>query len=48
VLELNTGSITVSKRADLVAMPRKPFEDISVTEKVNFVMKDGVVYRDGK
>jgi tryptophan 2-monooxygenase len=48
MLELNTGSIIVGKRADLVAMPGNPFEDISVTEKVNFVMKDGVVYRDGK
>ncbi|MHC1761311.1 MAG: amidohydrolase family protein [Negativicutes bacterium] len=48
MLELNTGSITVGKRADLVAMPGNPFEDIAVTEKVNFVMKDGVVYRDDK
>lgn len=48
MLELNTGSITAGKRADLVAMPGNPFEDIAVTEKVNFVMKDGVVYRDDK
>lgn len=48
MLELNTGSIAVGKRADLVAMPGNPFEDISVTEKVSFVMKDGVVYRDDK
>ena len=46
MLDLNTGSIVAGKRADLVAMPGNPFEDISVTEKVNFVMKDGVVYRD--
>jgi tryptophan 2-monooxygenase len=48
MLELNTGSIIAGKRADLVAMPGNPFEDIAVTEKVNFVMKDGVVYRDDK
>ncbi len=48
MLELNTGSITVGKRADLVAMSGNPFDDISVTEKVNFVMKDGVVYRNDK
>lgn len=48
MLDLNTGSIVVGKRADLVAMPGNPFEDISVTEKVNFVMKDGVVYRNDK
>jgi len=48
MLDLNTGSIVAGKRADLVAMPGNPFEDISVTEKVSFVMKDGVVYRDDK
>lgn len=48
MLELNTGSISAGKIADLVAMPGNPFADISVTEKVNFVMKDGVVYRDEK
>ena len=48
MLDLNTGSITAGKRADLVAMPGNPFEDIAVTEKVNFVMKDGVVYRDDR
>lgn len=46
MLALNSGSIVAGNRADLVAMPGNPFEDISVTEKVNFVMKDGVVYRD--
>jgi imidazolonepropionase-like amidohydrolase len=45
---LDTGSIAVGKRADLVAVPGNPFEDISVTERVAFVMKDGVVYRDDK
>lgn len=48
MLELNTGSISVGKLADLVAMPGNPFEDISVTEKVGFVMKNGVVYRDDR
>lgn len=48
MLALNTGSITVGKRADLVAMSGNPFEDIAVTEKVTFVMKDGVVYRNDK
>ena len=46
MLELNTGSISAGKRADIVAMPGNPFADISVTEKVGFVMKDGVVYRN--
>jgi tryptophan 2-monooxygenase len=46
LLELNTGCIAPGKNADIVAMPGNPFEDISVTEKVRFVMKNGVVYRD--
>ena len=48
LLGLNTGSLVAGNRADLVAMPGNPFEDISVTENVVFVMKDGVVYRDDK
>ncbi len=48
MLKLNTGSISVGKWADLVAMPGNPFTDISVTEKVNFVMKSGVAYRNDK
>lgn len=48
MLELDTGSLIVGNRADLVAMTGNPFKDISVTEKVNFVMKDGVIYRDDK
>jgi imidazolonepropionase-like amidohydrolase len=31
--------------ADIVAVSGNPLEDISVTENVTFVMKDGVVYR---
>lgn len=46
LLHLNTGSISVGKYADIIAMPGNPFEDITVTEKVNFVMKNGKVYRN--
>ena len=48
LLSLNAGSIAPGKLADLVALPGNPFDDITVTEKVSFVMKDGVVYRDDK
>jgi len=48
MLGLNTGIIAPGKRADIVAMPGNPFEDISATEKVVFVMKDGVVYRNDR
>lgn len=36
------GSVESGKLADLVAVPGNPLEDISVTERVEFVMKDGV------
>lgn len=38
------GSLTPGKVADLVAVPGDPLADISVMERVVFVMKDGVVY----
>ncbi|HYK56334.1 MAG TPA: amidohydrolase family protein [Flavisolibacter sp.] len=39
------GILAVGKHADIVAMPGDPIADISVTAKVNFVMKSGNVYR---
>lgn len=39
------GVIEPGKRADIVAMPGDPLRDISTTLKVDFVMKDGTVYR---
>ncbi len=42
----NLGVIAEGKIADLIAMPGDPFSDIDVTGKVDFVMKDGVIYRD--
>jgi imidazolonepropionase-like amidohydrolase len=41
------GVLAPGKVADVVAMPGDPFEDISVTAKVDFVMKAGRVYRHG-
>lgn len=32
---------------DVVAVPGNPLDDITVMQKVGFVMKDGVVYKDG-
>jgi imidazolonepropionase-like amidohydrolase len=39
------GAIAPGKLADIVAMPGDPIADIRVTAKVDFVMKDGVVFR---
>ena len=40
------GVIAEAKIADLIAMPGDPFADIGVTGQVDFVMKDGVIYKD--
>jgi imidazolonepropionase-like amidohydrolase len=39
------GVIAVGKRADLIAVPGNPLDDIKVMEDVRFVMKQGTVYR---
>jgi imidazolonepropionase-like amidohydrolase len=39
------GSIEPGKLADIVAVPGDPLADITQMEKVNFVMKGGVVFR---
>jgi imidazolonepropionase-like amidohydrolase len=43
-----TGSIEAGKWADIVAVPGNPAEDIHATEKVMFVMKEGVIFKNGK
>ena len=40
------GSLASGKLADIVAMPGDPLADIAATANVDFVMKDGVVYRN--
>ncbi len=39
------GKLKPGYFADIIAVPGNPLDDISVLEKVNFVMKNGVVYR---
>ncbi|WP_235921069.1 Xaa-Pro dipeptidase [Foetidibacter luteolus] len=41
-----TGSISVGKFADIIAVATNPLDDIKALEKVGFVMKGGVVYKD--
>ncbi|GAP66244.1 amidohydrolase, imidazolonepropionase [Mizugakiibacter sediminis] len=44
--EKNLGSIAPGKYADVVAVPGNPLDDITLMQKVDFVMKDGQVYRN--
>jgi imidazolonepropionase-like amidohydrolase len=43
--EDQVGQLKAGYYADIVAVPGNPLEDITVVERVSFVMKDGVVYR---
>jgi imidazolonepropionase-like amidohydrolase len=42
-----TGTLEKSKLADVIAMPGDPTADITTTERVFFVMKDGKIIRNG-
>ena len=42
------GVLAPGKLVDIVAMPGDPIADISATAKVDFVMKDGIVYSDSR
>jgi len=44
----NLGTLEPGKFADVVAVPGDPLQDIAVMTKVDFVVKGGVVYRNGE
>lgn len=44
--EMGLGAIREGYLADIVAVKGNPLEDISVTERVTFVMKDGKIYKN--
>ena len=44
-MQSEVGTIEGGKLADIVAVPGDPLADVSVMEKVDFVMKGGAVYR---
>ena len=48
-LEREVGTIAVGKRADIVGVRGDPLQDITVLQRVDFVMKDGRTFkRDGQ
>jgi imidazolonepropionase-like amidohydrolase len=46
-VQAKLGTLEKGKLADIVAMPGDPTADITATERVSFVMKDGIVIRNG-
>jgi imidazolonepropionase-like amidohydrolase len=45
-MQASIGTLEVGKFADVIGIPGDPTQNIRQTEKVFFVMKDGVVYRN--
>ena len=46
--EGDIGSISAGRYADVVAVPGNPLDDITLMQKVSFVMKEGRVYKNGE
>lgn len=46
-ISAKVGTLEKGKLADIVAMPGDPTQDITATERVSFVMKDGKIFRNG-
>jgi imidazolonepropionase-like amidohydrolase len=44
-LETSLGTLTAGKLADIVAVPGNPLTDITATERVSFVMKEGKIVK---
>jgi imidazolonepropionase-like amidohydrolase len=47
LLGANSGQVATGFNADIIAMPANPLDDIHALYGVEFVMKDGVVYKEG-
>ena len=41
----NLGTLSSGKTADIIAVDGNPLENISILEEVDFVMKEGKVYK---
>ncbi len=42
----NYGTLESGEKADIIAMDSNPLKDINATLEVDFVMKDGVIYKN--
>ena len=40
------GSIAPGRFGDIIAVRQDPFKDVTVLEKIEFVMKSGMIYRN--
>jgi len=47
-LEPQVGALEPGKRADMVAVDGDPLRDVTVLERVNFVMKEGEVVKSSQ
>jgi len=45
-VEDTRGAIKPGMAADIIATPANPLEDIQALKRVNFVMKDGAIFRN--
>lgn len=43
--DAHAGTLAVGKRADVIAVPGDPLREVALMERVSFVMRDGVIYR---
>jgi len=41
-----TGALEVGKWADVIAVEGDPLKDVRILQRVSWVMKSGVVYKD--
>ena len=44
-IEKQAGTVETGKWADIIATPQDPAQDIRAMERVSFVMKNGVIYK---
>jgi imidazolonepropionase-like amidohydrolase len=47
-VEAARGAISAGQFADIIATPENPLDNISTLKQVNFVMKNGKVFKSAK